>query len=334
MYLNTPFLPILMPRNTAEYDAFHVKAGCPDLTPMTKTATQRPVSSMSPIERKGEYYGLLSEVACPGVVDAITDIRKQFPLGLVECEGDGNGLDLRSSVDAEFLDSVDTLAKADDYLPLLDLMYRKMRGTLDAAGTVWATQMEAEGNTDYARLQELIEPIMHQKYGSRAVAKRTASATAQTASIGLGFLPLMQQLYRRDKDRDPTRPEVVAGHKKSVVTAVEWSDFQRMTLVALEAKLRQLRDDHNGIEPIKEVSAFELGKFGEVVFRAQTLEELNLGAIDTSEGRFGCPGKRFIPTLWQWTNDVAKEYAMQRFALPTVETSGMKDSEAPLAISA
>jgi hypothetical protein len=40
------------------------------------------------------------------------------------------------------------------------------------------------------------------------------------------------------------------------------------------------------------------------------LHDIPRDKLDTSEGRFGCPGKRFIPKLWDWTEEVSLELGL------------------------
>lgn len=282
----------------------HAANECPD-----RLKTERFVQSLdtplSPLDRKKEFYGLLFESGCPGVVDNILAFRSQVFLGLVRRTDTG----IESAIDDDFLRTVDAERASGTAIQRVSTLYREMRKTIYVAGELWEEKMIESNDVDYKRMNELMEPEMRTKYGT--VTKRIASATAQTADIGLGVQELGIRLYQNKFGVAPSSEQLLQTHRSALRFILLWADFNRFELLALERRIRRTRNDHEEIEPMSNEEAFNIDADGTLTFIGKdALHDIPRDKLDTSEGRFGCPGKRFIPKLWDWTEEVSLELGL------------------------
>lgn len=289
-----------------DYRRFHEACGSGRKDDVAPARTERPTASLDEFERRQELYGLFKHVAAPGIVRKVLDFRARFRLGLVRPAAGG----VESSIDADFSREA-AEARAGGDLAIANVVHRAMRGTLETAACAWRDDMLAVRDADYARMEELVAPGMRQKYGEHPVPKRIASATAQTVSVGLGMQELAKRLYRKKFGREAAPGEVLQSHRSGLRVAMAWADFNQHQLVSLEAKIRTLRDTHDEIEPLHAEHAFDVAEDGTLTFvGAGELAAVTAEKPNVRDGRFGCPGKRHIPTLWQWTEEVSSEYGL------------------------
>ncbi len=284
-----------------DYKAFHASTGADTRATVLEERTDREPGSLSPFERKQEFYGLLKNIATPGIISHVDTYRRDFYLGLVEREG----ASVRSTFDT--LNSELALDRSlRNIRGVSDALYRAMRRTLETAATAWENHMIEQEDPDFRRLEQLMEPVTQKKYGAHALSKRVASATAQTVSVGLGLQDLAMRLFRKKFGTDIGKDALVRAHESGLRIAMVWADFNRHELVALESKIRTLRTDHEGIEHLHAEDCFDIADDGTLVFTGgAVLAEIATQPLPTAEGRFGCPGKKHIPHLWQWTQEVS-----------------------------
>ncbi len=293
----------------ADYEGLHAKMGSTKRDETLSTWTDRPVDELTPFERKQEFYGLLKTIASPGVVYQVHDLRERYRLGLVRRDGDA----LASTIDEPLVASFADAREKGNPLEVADLQYRTMRRTLEIAGELWQEAMVREGHPGYRRMDELMEPEMRAKYGEKPVSRRVASATAQTVSVGLGVQELAARLYPKKFGRAATPDHLRKAHTSGLRIAMLWADFNRHQLLSLEKKIRILRTDHEGIEPLGNEEAFDIAEDGTVTFTSKTIIDQIAGEkVHMAEGRFGCPGKKYIPQLWEWTEEVSTELGLLR----------------------
>ena len=301
-----------MAPNSQSYAAFHAETGFVDKKKKGTGRTDRPVEDMTPFERKQEYYGLLETKASPEICRLILWARKEFPGGLIRWADDPESGLVCSALDEEFFDLLADAKRSEKFTDMLDLLYQKHRGTIDIAGDVWGRVQVEDENPDYARLDELIEDAMRQKYGDNPVAKRTASATAQTVSVGLGFADLLDRVHFRDNGELILPAEFDHGMRKSLALALEWADnMSRFELLGLESKIRATHEDKTRIEPIKDDKPFSIADHGGLAFDAsQGFAGIKVDPRMAAEGRFGCPGRKWIPALWKWNIGNMREHGV------------------------
>ncbi len=318
-----------------DYGSFHAASGSPKKDVVLAVRTDRDPATLSPFERKQEFYGLLKTVAAPGIVDVIQSLREQFESGLVVRDGGG----IVSAVDETFLREMLAHRSSGDPMRVADAQYRAMRRTIDIAGDMWQDDLLAKNDPDLLRMEALTEPQMFAKYGEHPIGKRVASATAQTASVGIGMQELAIRLYERKFGKKPGAAQVLQAHRSALKFIMTWADFNRHQLLGLEARIRTLRDDHEGIEPLKDGAGFDIAEDGTLVFTdAEALAGVAASKPNVQEGRFGCPGKQHIPKLWDWTETVSVKHGLVKQSMsgeehrvqPAAEPVELKDADLPL----
>ena len=294
-----------------DYGAFHDVSGSPRKDIVSSGRTDRDPAMLSPFERKQEFYGLLKTVAAPGIVRVIQSMREKFEGGLVTREGDV----VVSAVNSDFLRDMAAHRMSGDPIRVADAQYRAMRRTIDIAGDVWQDELLQKQDPDLLRMEALTEPQMFAKYGEHPIGKRVASATAQTASVGIGMQELAIRLYHAKFGVSPSSDVLLQAHRSSLRFVMMWADFNRHQLLGLESRIRILRDDHEGIEPLKGDAGFDIAEDGTLVFTdAAALADVAASKPNVQEGRFGCPGKQHIPKLWDWTEDVSVRHGLVKQA--------------------
>jgi len=302
----------MKPLDRHDYAEFHASTGREQKDAVLEHRTDRDPAGLSDFERKQEFYGLLKNVASPGIVAVVNECRKNMPLGLIREAGDGT---VESSVDDAFLESVAAARREGNAMEVANILYRTMRKTLELSGTKWRDEMILNKDEDYYRLDRLMEKQSRLKYGKHPVAKRVVSATAQTASVALGFQELSRRLYEKKFATLPTPEQMVRAHQSGLRIIMLWADFNRHQLLGVESKIRMLRDDHEAIEPLHANGAFAIEADATILFTgASVLESVAAAKPNTAEGRFGCPGKKFIPQLWEWTEEVSAEHGLIKMA--------------------
>ncbi len=293
-----------------DYRRLHESGGSPHKDAVLSVRTDRDIVTMNAFERRQELYGLFMSTASPGIVQELQYFRTQYPLGLVTIDENGN---ISKALTDDFLRQTAALRASSDDLKIADIIYRTMRRSLEAAGDVWRDHMLLQNDADFARMELLMEPEMHQKYGAHPGSKRVASATAQTVGVGLSMQELAIRLYRKKFKVDACPEQLIQAHRSGLRIAMMWADFNRHQLLSLESKIRTLRSDHDGIEPLHAEDAFDIAEDGSLLFvGGNILDSIAAENHDLSEGRFGCPGKRFIPELWDWTEEVSTEHGLIR----------------------
>lgn len=320
-----------------DYGAFHEASGSAGRDVVLSGRTDRDPATLSPFERKQEFYGLLKTVAAPGIVRVIQSMRERFEGGLV-LKDDGAVV---TAADEAFVREMAAHRESGDPIRVADAQYRAMRRTIDIAGDVWQDELLQKNDPDLLRMEALTEPQMFTKYGEHPVGKRVASATAQTASVGIGMQELAIRLYTAKYGAPPSSDVLIQAHRSSLRFIMMWADFNRHQLLGLESRIRVLRDDHEGIEPLKGDTGFDIAEDGTLVFtNAQALADVAASKPNVQEGRFGCPGKQHIPKLWDWTEDVSVRHGLVKQAAegssslkqPSVEPSDVETT--PTEISA
>ncbi len=293
-----------------DYRRFHQSGGSPHKDAVLSVRTDRDIVTMSAFDRREELYGLFMNTASPGIVQELQHFRAQYPLGLVTIDGNGN---ISEALTDDFLRQTAALRASSDDLKIADIIYRTMRRSLEAAGDVWRDHMLLQSDPDFFRMEALMESAAHEKYGMHPVSKRVVSATAQAVGVGLGIQELAIRLYRKKFKVDAGPEQLIQAHRSGLRIAMAWADFNRHQLVSLEKKIRTLRNDHDGIEPLHAEDAFDIAEDGSLLFTGgEILNAIAAENHDLSEGRFGCPGKRFIPELWDWTEEVSTEHGLIR----------------------
>jgi hypothetical protein len=164
-------------------------------------------------------------------------------------------------------------------------------------------------------MDELVDGATRAKYGEHPVAKRVASATSQTVGVGLGMQELSKRLFRKAFGTEASPDQVLRAHRSGLRIAMAWADFNQYQLTSVEGKIRTLRNDHGGIEPLHAEGSFAIEPDGTLSFvDAGVLDAVLAERPEPGNGRFGCPGKKFIPRLWEWTEDVSNEHGLTRGA--------------------
>lgn len=302
--------------NAAVLGDLYQATGCPHRAQVAPTATSCPKVEMEAFAWKAEFYGILQR-CIPQIVDVIRGLREQFPHGLVKyIDGDhaeGNVDSLESVVNGDFVNGAAT-AREGSFVDIIHFLYGNFRNSLFISGDIWQKKMEESNDPMYRRLQSLIREESIEKYGpEKAVQRRVAAATGQTINVGCGFQQLIDRIYDRDFGRKPTKQEMISTYRKSKALAILLAGSHISHTMFLEKIARTERDNDGQAEFFTNDSLFFIQDGELALVESKFLPAMLDGNHDTTDGRFGCPGSKYIAELWDWLGDISEEFAFGIF---------------------
>lgn len=288
-------------------------SGCPHAQKAVP-ATDKPTEDMCPVEMKGEFYSLLRE-NLGAFMDVFRSIRGRFPGGLVRLEDPkSESLNLTPTLDSEFEKTAELLRGRDDFMEILHHVYARTVETMRASAVIWKAQLVESGHEPaYRRMSELIEPELRAQYGVNAVQMRVARAVDLTLNLGFSFQRLIERMSLLSNQRQPTRDEMRERFRKSVILARQFSTMHRESLRALRFAGAVQGQKGVHVEEFRDPSLFSMEKDALGLVSERVLKAVRFDELDTSDGRFTCPGSSYIPEIWDWTEELSEDYIWSRF---------------------
>jgi hypothetical protein len=288
--------------------ALNDQRGCPFTMERATEMGVAPVCEMSADDRKREYYYLLDQVLEP-VIENVRGFRERFPHGLVEYDADGN---IVSSLDAMRARTVPAVA-AGDFVTATYWAHNALYRTIDIATEQWLANADTS-SPEYKRINTLVDDERKSAYGGVAIQKRVSSAANQTVLISASMQRMSALLAPDDLGRPITPAEMMVAHNGNM----------RFAMPMTQLHLLETR-------PLREVFGMESLPGGQVemytnpeyfIFHDGALHpngRAMVAAMATyagvfPDGRVGCPGRKYVPEIWEWAGEVSGEYAMPALA--------------------
>lgn len=289
-------------------------SGCPHVEKAV-VASGCPVGGMTPKAAKGEFYALLR--AHLGEFMLVFDsIRGEFADALVKFGVDdgGEGRRLVSTVDENFVSTCASLRGEDDFMQILHFVYARTVDTMKANAVLWREKLEQDGHSAaYNRMSQLIEPELREAYGADAVQVRVARAVDLTLNLAFSFQRLFEQLSIQLEGREITRAEMRVRFRNSLDLAKKFAMMHRDALRKLRFSEAKRGEKGCHVEEFIDLSLFEIVDDTVQLVEDTVLDAVRFEEIDTSDGRYTCPGRRYIDQLWQWIEELSEKYIWDRF---------------------
>ncbi len=290
--------------------ALNEQRGCPHLMNRATEISDVLVDEMTPSDRKREYYYLLEQVIEP-VIDNVRGFREKFPHGLVEYDESGqivSALDLMRA-------RTEPAVAAGDFVTATYWAHNALYRTIDIATERWLATTDTESPT-YQRINSLVDDERQSKYGGVAIQKRVSSAANQTVHISCSMQRMAAVLAPDELGRPITSSEMQEAHYENMRFAMPMTQLHLL-------ETRPLREAF-GMEslPGGQVEMYTNPEF--FVFQDGALHpngEAMVAAMANypgvfSDGRVGCPGKKYVPEIWDWAGEVSAQFAMPALAQP------------------
>jgi len=279
---------------------------CPVKLPSLEP-TESDTQEISAQQRKGEYYYFLSKFL-PEVVNSVSDLRQNYPLGLVKYEeGDGQPR-VVSSIDDKFLGRIEAAKRDNDFLKASYWVHDSIARGIDIATEVWANRLDWQ-RPDLKRLVDLVDPHRQQLYGAKAAQKRISSAMIQTLHISGSFERFIYDFFKEQHGKAPSAEQMQTLHSGTLKTASHLTDLHIERTREIRPLVGAETEEDGIVHRYMDNQYFYL-----TADRLELKEDALPRAmaerpIDASDGRIGCPGKVYIPEVWSWVEEVSAKYS-------------------------